>query len=134
MDIQHTSCNDCSFQNYIHLTLPVRCSYDSAANDLFQAITEDNYESAKFILNACKGMPIAIAKDVYGYSPLHCAAMRGNNAIITLLIENGASVDEIDNYGITPLLYAAYRGHKSSVTLLFLVSIIFNSFDFYSSI
>ena len=46
------------------------------------------------------------AKNTYGESPLHYAALNWNSPIIRVLIEGGASIEATDNKGRTPLHYA----------------------------
>jgi ankyrin repeat protein len=55
-----------------------------------------------------------------GRYPLCTAADYGQLAVISYLIENGASVNVKDRYGITPLLSAIYEGHTDCVRLLVL--------------
>jgi hypothetical protein len=48
-------------------------------------------------------------RDRYGMTPLHYAAMRGDNETIKDLIEKGAEIDARDNYGWTPLHWAVFK-------------------------
>ena len=59
------------------------------------------------------------AKDENGWTPLH-EAVRGNSeAIIELLVEKGANVNEPTNYGQTPLYLATqYKGEGHPVVEL----------------
>lgn len=59
-------------------------------------------------------------RDSYGRIALLYAAMRGNEAIVKLLLDTGkVDVDARDiKYGRTPLSWAAGRGHESIVKLL----------------
>lgn len=58
------------------------------------------------------------SKDGYGQTPLSWAAMEGHEAVVKLLVENGAAVDSPDDYGLTPLSRAAMDGHEAVVKLL----------------
>ena len=55
---------------------------------------------------------------MYGYSPLHVAAMFGKAKVFNMLIKAGANVDARDNYEATPLHYAAYAGDVEGVKVL----------------
>ena len=60
------------------------------------------------------------ARDDYGRTPLHDAAIRFWNSqkYIELLIDNGADVNAMRGGGGTPLSYAASWGHEEIVELL----------------
>ena len=51
-------------------------------------------------------------------TPLMEAAKRGQRAIISLLLENGANINAQDKKGATPLVYALLPDHTEVVTLL----------------
>lgn len=55
---------------------------------------------------------------VSGRTALHCAASQGHEAIVKLLLENGADVMVNDNAGRTALSLAAGNGHEAVVKLL----------------
>jgi hypothetical protein len=57
-------------------------------------------------------------KDDDGQTVLHSAAMRGNNAIVQLLVDKGADVKAKDNDGRTVLYSAALGGNEAVVRLL----------------
>ncbi|CAN6469655.1 unnamed protein product [Victoria cruziana] len=57
-------------------------------------------------------------KDQYGWSPLHCAAIKGHVKAIALLLEYGMEVDCKDNEGHTPLHCAVEGGSSEAVELL----------------
>lgn len=53
------------------------------------------------------------------YSPtIHFAAIKGNIEVTKLLIEHGASVNDVDSANMTPLYYAAFRPNKDYVKFL----------------
>ncbi|WZH50422.1 PNP_UDP_1 domain-containing protein [Fusarium acuminatum] len=58
-------------------------------------------------------------RDSYGRIALSYAAMRGNEAIVKLLLDTGkVDADARDNKGRTPLWWAAEGGHKATIKLL----------------
>ncbi|CAG9983821.1 unnamed protein product [Clonostachys byssicola] len=57
-------------------------------------------------------------KDSYGWTPLAWAAMKKHDAVIKLLLENGADADSMDANDRTPLSLAAEKGHEAIVGLL----------------
>jgi hypothetical protein len=54
----------------------------------------------------------------YSQMPLSWAAERGHEAVVKLLLENGADLETNDKYNRTPLLWAVERAHKAVVNLL----------------
>lgn len=56
--------------------------------------------------------------DESGWTPLRYSAWMGNEDIVKILIENGASVDVSDSEGRTALRAACFSGHKNIVDLL----------------
>ncbi|KAK2805130.1 hypothetical protein FQN50_006375 [Emmonsiellopsis sp. PD_5] len=54
----------------------------------------------------------------HGYSPLFSAVRNGDEAMVMLLIEEGAVVDSLDTDNITPLSLAATFGYESIAKLL----------------
>lgn len=57
-------------------------------------------------------------KGWHGFTALHRAALRGDTAIISLLLDQGADTEQINDYGETPLMYACKRGNPRNVDLL----------------
>jgi len=53
-----------------------------------------------------------------GRTALHWAAMKGHDAVISMLLSLGANVDAFDNNLSTPLHFASAWGHLTSVQLL----------------
>lgn len=76
-----------------------------------------NYQSISMLK-----MLIMQGADINGYSnnysPLHCAAMTGQELVTTFLIEKGANIDEVDKLGATPLFIAVFKGNLNIVKLL----------------
>ena len=58
------------------------------------------------------------ARDKEGRRPLYWAANHGDDAMVSLLIENGADVNVTENGGVTPLHAAAKRNASGVVKLL----------------
>ncbi|OSX60311.1 hypothetical protein POSPLADRAFT_1147513 [Postia placenta MAD-698-R-SB12] len=56
--------------------------------------------------------------NVEGKTPLHVAAMKGNEELVRILCDLGADCDLADNEGNTPLHYASAWNHISVVQLL----------------
>ena len=53
-----------------------------------------------------------------GSRPLHAAAFRGSAALIELLLEYQAIVDQTDGYGFTPLMVASLNSNTDAVKVL----------------
>src|SRR5439155_3993852 len=58
------------------------------------------------------------ALNTSGSTPLHIAANRGTEAIVTFLLANGAQVNIQNNNGDTPLLRALKNRDKNTAILL----------------
>ena len=57
-------------------------------------------------------------KDEDGRTPLHLAALRGQDDFAKLFIKKGAVLDVQDRYGFAPLHYACQKGHAGIVRIL----------------
>lgn len=64
------------------------------------------------------GVEIDSADRTDGMTALHLAAHDGRKHIVSLLIDNKATIDIRDNQGHTPLLMAAYNGHTEVIKIL----------------
>lgn len=53
-----------------------------------------------------------------GWTPLHCAALKGNDLLVSLFLELGADKEALTDDGDTPLLMAAMRNKLSTLDLL----------------
>ena len=53
-----------------------------------------------------------------GCTPLHLAALSGNEAMVELLVGRGVPIDAPDRAGRTPLSMAISAGHRQIVDLL----------------
>ena len=51
-------------------------------------------------------------------SPLHWAAFYGHDAVVAVLLSNGANINQANNHGSSPLHWAAIEGHDSAVAVL----------------
>jgi hypothetical protein len=58
------------------------------------------------------------ARSLYGSTPLHYAAYKGNLSIVELLVRRGADPNSRNMYGSTPLHEASSNGHVGVVRLL----------------
>ncbi len=64
-----------------------------------------------------KGAPVN-AVNIYGYTPLMEAAVRGYSTIVRILIKNGARIDLKDNNGKTALKMAESNNHREVIQIL----------------
>ncbi|XP_023561438.1 60 kDa lysophospholipase isoform X2 [Octodon degus] len=57
-------------------------------------------------------------EDCNGQTPLHVAARRGQEGVVTMLLHRGADVDARDQDGLSPLLLAVRGRHQGTIGLL----------------
>ncbi|XP_071512161.1 uncharacterized protein [Diadema antillarum] len=57
-------------------------------------------------------------KGWHGFTPMHRAALRGDPAIISLLLEHGGDINALNDYGETPLMYACKRGNSANIATM----------------
>jgi ankyrin repeat protein len=82
----------------------------------FEAVKAGDFAATRQLLS--EDPALVNEKDtVYGASPLHWAALKGNEAIAALLLAEGADVDLRNREGETPF-QVAQRGRKPEVTRL----------------
>ena len=74
-------------------------------------------------------MKYFLQKDGDNDTPLHCASDRGKLEVVSLLVEKGASLDEINKEGFTPLVQAVRGGHAKICEILAKKGAKVNSFD-----
>lgn len=56
--------------------------------------------------------------DSLGRTLLHLAALKGYHSLLSILVKNGARIDDKDLYGLTPLHFACVGGNSSAIKLL----------------
>lgn len=76
-----------------------------------------NVAVVKLLADASGGAGIN-AQQIDGTSALHLAAVRGDRALVQLLLDSGATVDTRDMVGSTPLHWAVSYRHTAVVKLL----------------
>jgi hypothetical protein len=64
------------------------------------------------------GPPNVNCRSVYGWTPLHEAAMAGEAGVVRLLLKKGADPDPCDMNAQTPLHYAVKDGHMAAAKAL----------------
>lgn len=73
----------------------------------------------KFLKGGSKaGPPNVNCRSVYGWTPLHEAAMAGEAGVVKLLLKKGADPDPCDMNAQTPLHYAVKDGHMAAAKAL----------------
>ncbi len=104
------------------VTAPLPESFVSSNARLFSAINAKNLEDAASALGVHKGFfaklrnAFTIAADIearndQGFTPLQCACMGGNLAIVRLLLDNKAKLDSLTPQIGTALSLAVINGH-----------------------
>ena len=83
---------------------------------LMSAVTNNDIEGVAFF---SKGGPLIInQKNLGGATALHIACRQSNTEAVKILLENGASVNIVDNEGWTPLMRASLAGNAKIVEML----------------
>ncbi|MGV3757516.1 MAG: ankyrin repeat domain-containing protein [Verrucomicrobiota bacterium] len=59
-----------------------------------------------------------LSRGLFGGTPLHVAAIRGDTRMIALLLDAGAEIDARGEYGHTPIHEAVGQEHVEAVRLL----------------
>lgn len=77
---------------------------------LVHAIEHDNLPYAQQVLNMGFD-PNDLGEN--GYSPLMCAAIKGNTAMVELLLNNNADVNQVGHGGLTSVELAYKHGHTA---------------------
>lgn len=91
--------------------------FDDEGVSIFDmAITYNNIKMVEFFVD--KGLDVNETKRRSGFTPLMCAACYGRNAIVELLLENGADKDATDTKGLSATDFARKMNKKSILTLL----------------
>lgn len=84
---------------------------DNGSTPLMRAVSMGHTEAARIL--AARGSDLAAADRSYGWTALHCAAIRGHADITEDLIAAGANIKAKDTDGKTPLYYAYKHGNAS---------------------
>ena len=101
LNYTHSEVADKNEDNYFHLA--------ALAGDEKSIETLLTYPFAESMLNATNSE---------GKTPLHCSAISGNIACITLLLDHGAVVNKC-HIGRTPFMYACSKGKLQSAKVLY---------------
>jgi len=80
---------------------------------LIEAVTAGNIEQVQALLD--EGADV---KGAMGQTALTEAAMEGHKAVIQVLLNAGAELNEKDNSGETALMWAAFGGHSDVVRVV----------------
>ena len=72
----------------------------------------DVKEKAEFLIRC--DASLVKARTVHKNTPLHAASLKGNTAVISVLIQHGAEVNARGRFDRTPLHYACYKGYFKS--------------------
>ena len=86
------------------------------------AASKGNLESVKLIMERPDASELINKGNAYGNTALHEAAVGGQDAVITYLIEKGANVNVINKRGSTPLLFALYGDQPTRALISTLLS------------
>jgi ankyrin repeat protein len=99
------------------------CGKETQALDLLTAIDQEKSNVVQELLES--GIdpnkdPVPVGIPLEGAYPLHLAVVKGNKAIVQILLDNGAQIDlKAKDYNeATPLAWAAFFGQKDMVSLL----------------
>lgn len=63
-------------------------------------------------------IPKVSTKSLFGDYPIHIAAVRGDIAEISILLDNGADINALGEHSYTPLHDAVEQGHLDAVRFL----------------
>ena len=88
---------------------------DDADKDFLYFLQEGDVSKVSEMLIHDSSLATIILEDLY---PIHWAADRGNEAMVQILIKNGANVNVQDEDGQTALHYACSVGHEQVIEVL----------------
>jgi len=95
---------------------------DEKGNTLLYYAAHDGHQERTDFLLRLGANPNGIADDedatIAKLTPLHVAALKGEQRIVELLLEAGATVDIKDSNGVTPLYLAQKTGNQGIADLL----------------
>ncbi|KAI8979262.1 ankyrin repeat-containing domain protein [Mycotypha africana] len=75
-------------------------------------------EYLKSIMPLMSDSSLPVSKDVYGRTPVHYAAMHGQNTLLLQLLSMGTNVNSVDEDNLTELEYAVESGSLKCVKIL----------------
>ncbi len=84
---------------------------------LWWAVSHDKVCIVEWLVK--KGIDLAI--EICGRQPIHLAAGKGNDAMVTILLQNGSDIEAKERFafeGRRPLHCAAAKGHRHTMDLL----------------
>lgn len=89
---------------------------------LHYAVQQNNYNLVKNIIELMcdfnKKKYFLDVKDIFGRTPLHSAASKGNEDIISILLEKGADVNALTASGETPIMKAVSFCNRNAIIKL----------------
>ena len=88
----------------------------SGLSPLMLACGEGLINVAYYLLTSMHAEPNS--QNTTGYAPLHAAARGGHDAVVSLMLEQGADLSIEDENGWTSLHFAAKEGHVSTCSML----------------
>ena len=88
----------------------------AGVSSLMLAVSSNDIDGVKFFSRA--GGFLINQKNIGGATALHIAARNGNLEITSILLENGADVNIVDNEGWSPLMRAAINNNSKVLELL----------------
>lgn len=95
----------------------LECQDEDGFNPFHHAVMGGNIRNVlRLIELGADALKVSLYEEV---SAMHLAAENGHVDVITLLLEHGADVNQVDREGVTPVLLAAKRGHLEALRLLF---------------
>ncbi|KAI5782740.1 ankyrin repeat-containing domain protein, partial [Geopyxis carbonaria] len=86
------------------------------ATPLYYAASRGRQEEAALLIDYGAKTEL---KDSEGWTALHCAAVKGFEPVVSVLMGKGRMNGDLPDLAqLTPLHYAAFRGHHGTVRLL----------------
>ena len=85
-------------------------STETLGNHLIEAVRQDNLGEVIRLLSL--GADINTQDELFGQTPISCAAGQGNYEVVETLYNHGANLEIPDHTGRTPADYAVRRSHK----------------------
>jgi ankyrin repeat protein len=92
--------------------------FESRPERLNLAIRLGDVETVRTLLRNDPDLVVGKSISIPGGTPLQEAAIRGQSAIVELLLAAGAAVNAKDHFGNTPLFWSAFNGNVVTAELL----------------